>query len=217
LNCGCSVPKALKGKYGVALMEKPELVGKIISEMRSQTERPVMVKMRLGHKEETFLEAAEEAEKAGADAIALHPRLGTEDYSAEARWEKIRELKESTGMPVIGNGNIALPADVLRMKKETGCDFEMVGRAAIGNAFLFRQANALLKNKEVPQKHREDTFAEGKRLLELINEFKLGVNDAKPYFIGLAKSFEGAAEVRNKFALSRSIEEMEKVLCENFG
>lgn len=217
LNCGCSVPKALKGKYGVMLMEKPELVGEIISEMRSRTKKPVMLKMRLGYKTETFLEVAEEAEKAGASAIALHPRLGTEGYSAEARWEKIRELKESTKVPVIGNGNVAVAADVPRMKKETGCDFEMIGRAAIGNAFLFRQANALLKKAEAPEKCRKEIFVEGKRFLELIKGCKLGINDAKPYFIGLAKGFEGAAETRNRFATARSIEEIGGIFSENFG
>ncbi|MCX6801077.1 MAG: tRNA-dihydrouridine synthase family protein [Candidatus Diapherotrites archaeon] len=217
LNCGCSVPKALKGKYGVALMEKPKLVGEIISEMRSKTKKPVMLKMRLGYKTETFLEVAEEAEKAGALAIALHPRLGTEDYSEKAKWEKIKELKKSTKMPVIGNGNIAIPADVLEMKKETGCDFEMIGRAAVGNAFLFRQASALLKGANVLVKYRKETFVEGKRFLELINGFKLGVNDAKPYFIGTARGFEGAAEARNAFALAKSLEKIEEIFNKNFG
>jgi tRNA-dihydrouridine synthase len=197
-------------------MEKPKLVGEIISEMRSKTKKPVMLKMRLGYKTETFLEVAEEAEKAGASAIALHPRLGTEDYSEKAKWEKIKELKESTKVPIIGNGNISVAADVLGMKKETGCDFEMIGRAAIGNAFLFRQVNALLKKAEAPQKYREETFVEGKRFLELINEFKLGINNAKPYFIGLAKGFEGAAETRNRFATARSIEEISSIFSENF-
>ncbi|MFA5357857.1 MAG: tRNA-dihydrouridine synthase family protein [archaeon] len=217
LNCGCSVPKALKGKYGVILMEKPKLIGKIISEMASKTEKPVMLKIRAGWKNETFLECSREAEKNGAKAIAMHPRFGTEDYSVQAIWEKIKVLKESVKIPIIGNGDIKNSEDVFRMKKETNCDYEMIGRAAIGNAFIFAQSNALLKDQTVPQKLRKESFSEGERFLELINCFNLGVNDAKPYFVALAKGFEGAAVTRNEFALAKSLEEIKKIFIKNFG
>ncbi|MEK6958668.1 MAG: tRNA-dihydrouridine synthase family protein [archaeon] len=214
LNCGCSVPKALKGKYGCSLMEDPQIVGQIVGAMKEHSNgKPVTVKMRLGlHKgKETFLEVAKEAEKAGADAFCLHPRFGSDGYGGNADWSKIKLLKENVSVPVIGNGDIKVPDDVLRMKNETNCDFEMIGRAAMGNAFFFRQASDALKGKKLFPKEKKDFFNEGKKFLELAKEHSLKTNDIRPYFISLAKGFEGASVLRNKFGLSKSIDEISTV------
>ena len=216
LNCGCSVPKAIKGKYGASLMDSPKDVSLIIQAMKSSTEKPITIKMRLGLKEENFLEVAKVAEEAGVDAITLHPRRGDQDYSYNADWEKIRLLKESVLVPVIGNGDIKKPQDILRMKNETKCDFEMVGRIAMGNAFFFKQANNYLKTGIVIQKEINDYFEEGKKFLDLSKRNKLGVNDVRPYFIALSKGLDGATTLRNNFALSKTIEEIEKHFSDYF-
>jgi len=136
LNCGCSVPKAQKGKYGCLLMDDAQNVGQILRAMKEATSKPVTIKMRLGLKKETFLQVAKEAINANVDAITLHARFGEQGYSGNANWEKIFALKEEFDIPVIGNGDIKTPQDILAMKKMTSCDFEMVGRATIGNAFF---------------------------------------------------------------------------------
>lgn len=217
LNCGCSVPKALRGKYGCSLMNEPLIIGQVVAAMKNATEKPVTVKLRLGLKEETFLKVALEAEKNGVNAIALHARLGEQGYLGNADWSKIKLLKQAVKVPVIGNGDIRSPEDVLRMEKETRCDFVMVGRAAIGNAFFFTQANALVLGKEVPVRGLQEMHAEAKRFLQLANEFSLGVNDVRPYFIGMSKGITGAAHLRNKFAISKSTEEIATHLEENFS
>lgn len=216
LNCGCAVPKALRGKYGCTLMDNPRNVGQIVGAMRDCIEKtgskkPITAKIRLGLKEETYLGVAREAEKAGADALTLHPRLGKQSFGGDADWGKIKTLKEKVSIPVVGNGDIKKPADVLRMKKETGCDFVMVGRAAIGNAYFFRQAKAALKSEEIPQRKPADVFEEGKRFLELASEFGLKVNDVRPYFIGMSKGLIGASVLRNAFGQAKSIEEIKNV------
>ena len=94
LNAGCSVPKAIKGKYGCALMKDALNVGQIISSMKSSTNKPISIKMRLGWSEENFLDVAREAVLSGVDAITLHPRLGVEGYRGKANWGKIKELKK---------------------------------------------------------------------------------------------------------------------------
>ena len=86
----------------------------------------------------------------------------------------------------------------------------MIGRAAIGNAFFFSQAKTLLEGKEVPQRKIEDIAKEGKRFLELAEEFELKVNDVRPYFIGLSKGLIGASLLRNSFGTAKSIEEITK-------
>jgi tRNA-dihydrouridine synthase B len=217
LNCGCSVPKAQKGKYGCMLMDEPQNVGQILHAMKNSTSKPITLKMRLGLKKETFIEVAKEAVKAEVDAITLHARFGEQGYSGKANWEKIFLLKEQFDVPIIGNGDIKTPKDILLMKKMTSCDFEMVGRAVIGNAFFFKQATALLNKKEVLEKTREETKKEGQEYLKLAHEFNLGVNDIRPYFIGMSKGLVGAPALRNAFGTSKTFEEIENTFREYFG
>jgi tRNA-dihydrouridine synthase B len=217
LNAGCSVPKALKGKYGCFIMKDAQNVGLILRAMKEATNKPITIKMRLGLNEASFLDVAREAENAGASAITLHARFGSQGYSGDADWEKIALLKERTSVPVVGNGDIKKPIDVLRIKKETNCDYEMVGRAVMGNAFFFKQAAELLEGKKEPLKTDKEVYFEAKRFLQLANEHGLKPNDVRPYFISLAKGFFGASELRNKFALSKTIDEMEKHLSEHFS
>jgi tRNA-dihydrouridine synthase B len=216
LNCGCSVPKAIKGKYGCYLMDYPLLVGEIISAMKSATKKPVTIKMRLGLSKETFLEVAREAEKNGVDAIALHSRMGNSGYSGKAKWDKIKVLKEKVNVPIIANGDIFSVEDYLKIKKETNCDFVMIGRGAIGDAFLFKQILSSENKMKVLLRSEKELLSEGKRYLELAQKFKLKVNDVRPYFIGLANGFRGAKKMRNEIALSKSIPEIEKHFVEFF-
>jgi tRNA-dihydrouridine synthase B len=233
LNCGCSVPKAMKGQYGSYLMDYPKLVGEIINAMCSSTEKPVTIKMRLGREKEKFIEVAKEAEKNGAEMVCLHARLGSQMYSGKANWEKIKELKKAVKIPVIGNGDVCSVDDYIKMKKETNCDYVMVGRGAIGNAFIFKQikkyedqANSIFKkdaenkilkqNKNLIKRTKKDFYEEGNRFLELGREFNLGVNDLRPYFIGFANGFNGAKKIRNSFATAKEINDLEKILKENF-
>ena len=206
LNCGCAVPKALKGNYGCFLMDYPKLIWEIIAAMKKKTKKPVTLKIRLGLKEETYLEVAKAAEKAGADAICLHARLGTQHYSGKADWGAIKKLKKLVKIPVIGNGDVETKQDMEKMIKETGCDFVMVGRGAIGNAFIFKK----LKNGK--ERTIEDRIKEAKRYLELAEEFKLGVNDIRGYFIGMPRGMRGASELRNAFATAKTIKEMTNLL-----
>jgi len=217
LNCGCSVPKALRGKYGCYLMDKPKLVGEIIASMKKSTKKPVTLKMRLGLEKETYLAIAKEAEQNGVDAIALHARLGKQGHGGKADWKAIKKLKESVRVPVIGNGDVFSVEDYKKMKKETKCDFVMVARGSIGNAFLFRQIKQFEEGKKVVEKNEKEILKEGKRLLELASEFSLGINSLKGYFIGLANGFNGAKKLRNEFATAKGIEEIEKSFLDFFG
>lgn len=218
LNAGCSVPKALKGKYGCTLMNDALNVGQIISSMKSSTKKPVTLKMRLGLEKETFLSVATSAIDNKVDAITLHARFGSQGYGEMADWEKIKLLKSETKkhkVPIIGNGGIKTPSDVMMMKEKTKCDFEMIGRAAMGNAFFFKQANALLAGKDAPQRSVSEAKKEGERFFELASEFNLGPNDLRPYFLGLSKGLIGASVLRNSFGASKTKEEMKKIF-ENY-
>jgi len=212
LNAGCSVPKAQKGMYGSSLLDYPKLIGNIVASMKSATKKPITVKMRLGLQKETFLECAKEAEKNGANAICVHARLGADGYSGKADWSKIKILKELISIPVIGNGDIDSAESASKMIKETNCDFVMVGRATIGNAFLFKQINSALSGKKVPEKTAKDSLFEAKKYLELAEEQKLKANDVRGYFIGWTKGQVGAPALRNKLALTKTVPEIKELI-----
>jgi tRNA-dihydrouridine synthase B len=218
LNAGCSVPKAIKGNYGCTLMKNASNVGQIISSMKSSTNKPISIKMRLGWSEENFLEVAREAVQNEVDAITLHPRLGVLGYSGEANWEKIKELKKEVNskVKIIGNGDIKKPEDVLLMKKRTNSDFEMIGRSAIGNALFFKQANSSLMNKKIPLKSFDELKKEMNKFFELAEEFNLGPNDIRPYLLGFVRGLIGAPVLRNKIGVSKTISEMKKIIQEYF-
>ena len=217
LNCGCSVPKAQKGKYGCYLMNNPKLIGKIIKSMKKASgKKPVTLKIRLGLAKETYLAVAKEAQKAGADAVCLHARTGEQGYGGVADWAAIKKLKETVEIPVIGNGDVVDVESYKKMKKETGCDFVMVGRGAIGNAFLFKQLKQFEEGKKVSERTEKEILKEGKALIKIAKKFDLGINSIRGYFIGLANGFRGAKILRNKFATAKELNEIEKSFMDFF-
>ena len=141
VNMGCPVPKVVKNGEGSALLREPELIYKIIKKMSSATDKPVTVKMRIGIEgmpQDGYLEAAKAMEEGGARAIAVHGRTREQYYSGSADRESIKRVKDEVSIPVIGNGDISSLEDGKAMMAETGCDFVMIGRAAIGNPWIFR-------------------------------------------------------------------------------
>ncbi len=149
INFGCSVKKILKSDSGAALMRKPDLAEAVIRSVRSAIRIPLTIKIRTGWEKnaDDARTITRIAEKEGVDAIAIHPRLATQGFKGRADWRVIAEIKRAVSIPVIGNGDIVSARDAIQMMTETGCDAVMVGRAAIGNPWIFRQINALLKGE----------------------------------------------------------------------
>ncbi len=149
INMGCSVKKILKSGSGSALMKEPEKVKNIIKRVKQVINIPLTVKIRSGW-DNTGNQAiliSKIAQDNGADAIAVHPRTATQKFSGSADWKLIKKLKSELKIPVIGNGDITSPDDVLDMINKTGCDGVMIGRAAVSNPFIFKKAENLLNNQ----------------------------------------------------------------------
>ena len=146
VNLGCSVRRVVRQGAGAALMREPEKLGAILSAIRSGVSLPLTVKMRTGWEPsgEQAIRTARIAEDCGVDATAIHPRTAVQGFSGKADWSLIARLKDSVSVPVIGNGDILEPDDVLKMQRETGCDGVMIGRASIGNPLIFAQALDLI-------------------------------------------------------------------------
>lgn len=145
INMGCPVRKVVKTGSGAMLMRDPLLAGKIIAAVVKVVNVPVTVKIRTGWSPSSInaVEMGRIAEDAGAAAIIVHGRTADQGFSGHADWGVIAQVKRAVKIPVIGNGDIWQPADALRMRSETGCDAVMVGRAALGNPWIFQGINQL--------------------------------------------------------------------------
>ncbi len=141
INMGCPVPKIVNNGEGSALMKEPKLVGEIVSKVSKAINKPVTIKIRKGFDDTCInaVEIAKIAEESGAKAVAVHGRTRVQYYSGKADWNIIREVKKNVSIPVIGNGDIFQPEDVIKMLEITECDGIMIGRGIQGNPWLFSQ------------------------------------------------------------------------------
>lgn len=152
LNMGCPAPKIVKNGDGAALMRDLSLAAAVIAAVRRAVTVPVTVKCRLGWEEteKNYLDFVQMAEAAGASAIAVHGRTRAQQYSGTADWSAIRTVKEMVSIPVIANGDVFTPQDVLHILEATGADMAMIGRGTLGNPWIFERANALLEMGDCP-------------------------------------------------------------------
>jgi tRNA-dihydrouridine synthase B len=153
INAGCPMPKIKNRGDGAGLMRDPALMGEVVRQVKQAVAGrvPVTLKTRIGWSADTLnvLETTAAAEEGGADALFLHGRVAEVRHSGEADWGLIAETKQARTIPVVGNGGLREPADLFRMVKETGVDGLMVGRAALGNPWFFRQARGLERGEEI--------------------------------------------------------------------
>ena len=140
-NMGCPAPKIVKNGEGSALMRDPERATAILTAIRKAVKMPLSVKMRIGWDESSInvVDLAKRAEAAGVDAITVHGRTREQFYRGHADWEKIGEVRRAVSIPVIANGDVRTYDDLDRIREVTGCEAVMVGRAAQGNPWIFRQ------------------------------------------------------------------------------
>lgn len=147
-NMGCPVPKVVNNGEGSALMKNPKLAEKLLSALVKAVKKPVTVKIRKGFDDGCVnaVEIAKIAENCGVAAVAVHGRTRAQYYSGRADWEIIRQVKEAVKIPVIGNGDVDSPQAAKAMLETTGCDGVMIGRAAQGNPWIFRETVGFLKD-----------------------------------------------------------------------
>lgn len=218
INMGCPVPKIVNNGDGSALMKNPKLAGQIIKAVSDAVSVPVTVKIRKGFDDDhvNAPELAQIAEENGAAAVAVHGRTREQYYSGKADWEIIRKVKEAVKIPVIGNGDIACPEDVVRMRKETGCDGFMIGRRAKGNPWIFKEMVHYFETGEVPERPSlkevvDMMLRHGQMMIEFKGEY-IGVREMRKHVAWYTFGFPGAAKLREKVNHTKTYQELEELL-----
>jgi len=159
MNFGCPVKKIVNGNGGSAVLRDVGLLGSICREVVRRSAVPVSAKIRAGWDRPTgekVRELARTIEDAGVTMIAIHARTRAQGFAGVANWDLIAQARQAVSIPVVGNGDVKSAADVMRMHEHTGCDAVMIGRAAIGNPWIFDEVKSHLEGREfVPPTPRE--------------------------------------------------------------
>jgi len=217
---GCPVPKVVRQGGGAVLLRHVETIAGLVDAVRQAVSIPVTVKTRSGWNQSTInvLEVARVVEDAGADAITIHPRTARQGFSGSADWSIIAKVKQAVNIPVIGNGDVTRPEDVEKMSKLAQCDGVMIGRGAMGNPWIFKQARQLTKKQPLSSPTPQERLDVVRRHLALFEESLHGrtsLSGVRSRLMWYSKRLRGSARLRASLSDCRHLEDMIK-LCEDF-
>ena len=210
INMGCPVPKvALKSQAGSGLLKDPNKIYEIVSSVVKTVKIPVTVKIRSGWDKNHIncIEVAKLIEKAGASAIAIHPRTREQGYTGNADWSLIKQVKENVSIPVIGNGDIKTIDDAKRMLDETNCDAIMIGRGALGNPWFIKECIEYIENNkiiDVPSyKERIDMIVYHYNQIKKNEGDKKAILDIKTHALAYLKYIPKSKELKQEIATAK--------------
>ena len=214
INMGCPVPKvALRAQAGASLMKDPEKIYDIVSCIVKEVSKPVTVKIRSGWDEHSInaVTVAKQIEKAGAHAITVHARTRSQGYEGRANLDIIKAVKQAVSLPVIGNGDVIDGPSAKHMLTYTGCDAVMVGRAALGNPWIFNEISHYLKTGEIIKRPKDEDIKKMmiehlEKLIDLKGEHiaLLEMRSHGPWYL---KGMSQAATLRKQLSQTKSKEE----------
>ena len=219
-NMGCPAPHITKQMAGGALLQEVNLTQQILRTLVNSVKKPVTLKIRSGVTDASkflFREIAEIAEDEGIQMITLHPRTVSQGYSGHSDWSMIKELKEISNIPIVGNGDILTPEDAKSMLDETNCDYVMVGRGAMGNPFLFEQINDYLKNNSYQTYSLQDKLDSFFDYLHLTNQYEIKFANIKSQAMRFTKGLRGGSKLRSRITFCNDIAELEKVMKDAYS
>ncbi len=220
INMGCPVPKIVKNGEGSALLKRLDLVYDLISAMTANTKKPVTAKIRIGFDASSVnaVETAKAVEAGGAAAVAVHGRTREQYYSGKADWSQIAAVKQAVSIPVIGNGDVTDGQSAMAIMEQTGCDFVMIGRGALGNPWIFRQAVSAWRGEDAPAPPTlEERKAVMKRHFRDMSALKgdyVAVREMRKHVGWYLKGQPGSAAFRGRVNQIDDAEELMKAIDE---
>lgn len=218
INMGCPAPKVAGNGGGSALLKNPVLAGEIVKSVVKAVDLPVTVKIRSGWDADTVnaVEVAKRCEDAGASAITVHGRTRAQMYAPPVDLDIIKAVKNAVSIPVIGNGDVTSAKAAAHMYEYTGCDFIMVGRAAMGAPWIFQQINAYLGHEILlPDPPLSKRLAVLLGQVEMMMEYKdphIAILESRKHASWYLKGIKGAAALRRMCGEIASFADLEN-LC----
>lgn len=216
VNMGCPVSKVVRTGAGSALLKTPEKIYDIVKSLKENVDIPVTIKIRAGWDYHSINcdKVAKLASVAGADAITIHGRTRSSLYTGSVHLDYIKMVKEHATCKVIGNGDIKDVESAQKML-ETGVDAIMIGRAALGNPFIFNQLNVYFNENKIIEKPSKEEVIEtlldhAKRLIILKGEH-IAMIEMRTHATWYLKQIAGTKPYRAKIVTINSFEELEKI------
>ena len=221
INMGCPVPKVVNNGEGSALMKNPKLVEEILTALVKASAKPVTVKIRKGFDEShvNAVEIAKIAESCGVAAVAVHGRTREQYYSGHADWEIIARVKEAVSIPVLGNGDVDSALKAEAMFQQTGCDGILIGRAAQGNPWIFREVTEYMKTGTIlppptNEEKKETILRHAALQLEYKGEYT-GVREMRKhlswYTVGMPNSAKFRQTINTMETMDQLVESVERI------
>lgn len=220
INFGCWVKKVVGGNCGAAFLKDPSRLADMAEKVASSVSIPVTAKTRLGWDANSIVieQVAEMLNGSGIKALALHCRTREMGMKGNADWSWIDKVKAIAKYPVILNGDVCTPDDVVRAYKTTQCDGVMIGRAAVGNPFLFKQIKNALAGEDY-----DSTICLDSRIQACIQHLELNVQykgyprgmlEFRKHYSGYLKGLFAASNVRQKLVVMEDLEQIKATLLE---
>ena len=219
INMGCPVNKVVKAGSGSSLLKDPEKIYQIVKSLKENTNKPITIKIRAGwdHDSINCDVVGRLAEDAGVDAIAIHTRTKSMLYRGNANIEYVKKIRSATNCFLIGNGDIKTSEDV-KAYLDAGCDAVMIGRAALGNPWIFEKIKKELKGEvfiePTPQEIIDTVLLHAKRLIQLVNE-RVAIVEMRTHAVWYFKKLPNSKQHRLKLIGITTYQELEDI-CNDY-
>lgn len=221
INFGCPADRVICMDAGSSMLRNPKKLGEVTGAVvRAVPEIPVTVKIRIGWDAEHIVagEVGRIVQEEGAQALAIHGRTKEQGYRGEANWAVIAEVAEALRIPVIGNGNVNSAQEVIRIREQANCSGLMIGRAALGYPWIFRDIKHYLAHGFVPEppsiSERWETIIDYTRKI-MARPFREARHSdlrwMRPKFIALTKGMEGSRKIRGSLGQVNQIKDLQRV------
>lgn len=224
INYGCPAPKVVDNCAGSSLLKHPDLLQAVAKAVvaRVSDRVPVTAKIRTGWDAASVnaLENSRRLEDVGIEAIAIHGRTKEQGYRGEADWDVIQAVAEAVQVPVIGNGSVRVAEDVKRVREAGKVSGLMIGRAALGNPWIFREIkHALATGESLPAPSMEERWDTMIRYCRELTEHRDRaqwdrINWMRPRLKAFAKNFPGSKAMRRELETVQTVEELQSLACE---